>query len=179
MWTWSAARHLSLPRDGLHGPRPRRTQEQLWGLTCLCKSEACRGCLSQGHYPCFLCGTDESHGCCHHARSPQTRLATTCSQSNVSAGTSTRFFTTSFNVSSNQPVHVGCNEQETNYSSLSSMQPHPAVDFNIIYLRSATHALSGFAKSGFQCCSSHSSRETVSTGRFFNSHWISIWPIYE
>ena len=38
--TWSAARHLKLESDGLHGPRPHRTQDQLWGLTCLRKSEA-------------------------------------------------------------------------------------------------------------------------------------------
>ena len=38
--TWSAARFLQLESDGSHGPRPLRTTQQLWGLTCLRKSEA-------------------------------------------------------------------------------------------------------------------------------------------
>ena len=38
--TWSAARFLALDEDGAHGPRPLRTQQQLWGLTCLRKAEA-------------------------------------------------------------------------------------------------------------------------------------------
>ena len=38
--TWSAARFLKLGGDGHHGPRPLRSQQQLWGLTCLRKSEA-------------------------------------------------------------------------------------------------------------------------------------------
>ena len=38
--TWSAARFLALEEDGAHGPRPLRTQQQLWGLTCLRKAEA-------------------------------------------------------------------------------------------------------------------------------------------
>lgn len=37
---WSAARHLKLESHGLLGPRPLGTQDQLWRLTCLRKSEA-------------------------------------------------------------------------------------------------------------------------------------------
>ena len=38
--TWSAARFLRLQLDGPHGPRPLRSQNQLWALTCLRKAEA-------------------------------------------------------------------------------------------------------------------------------------------
>ena len=38
--TWSAARYLALPDDGPQGPRPLRSQTQLWGLPILKRAEA-------------------------------------------------------------------------------------------------------------------------------------------
>ena len=85
--TWSAARHLVLDSDGSHGPRPLRTQDQLWGSTCLRKSEA--SSISVGN--AFLRATisiffaAKPHRCSHHGTSKETKLVAISSKLMVGA----------------------------------------------------------------------------------------------
>ena len=87
--TWSPGRHSKPESDGSHSPRPLRTQDQLWGLTCLRKSEASSisvgNALLRATIRMFFCSSTKSHSCSCHGSSLKARLVATNSELMVGA----------------------------------------------------------------------------------------------